>query len=84
MEGISTGLPSQGNSNSPGQQQSRAATDSPHKATVPIAAIAGAAAGGLVAVLIGKSNFSLKLRDGARGMQFFMASLLDEKQPHSM
>ena len=52
VEGISTGLPSQ--DSSPGQQQSRAASDSPHKARVPIAAIAGAAAGGLVAVIIGK------------------------------
>ncbi len=50
-EAVTVGLPS--TASGAGQQQSTAMASGPHKASIPIAAIAGAAAGGLVAVLIG-------------------------------
>ena len=51
LEAETPGLP--GTQDSAGQQQSSAVAGTPHKAGVPIAAIAGAAAGGLAALLIG-------------------------------
>ena len=51
VEAVEPGLPDTGND--AGQQQSSATGVTAHKAGVPIAAIAGAAAGGLVALLIG-------------------------------
>ena len=53
LEAEAPGLP--GTQDSAGQQQSSAVAGTPHKAGVPIAAIAGAAAGGLAAMLIGMS-----------------------------
>lgn len=53
LEAETPGLP--GTQDSAGQQQSSAVAGTPHKAGVPIAAIAGAAAGGLAAMLIGMS-----------------------------
>ncbi len=52
VEAVEPGLPDTGND--AGQQQSSATAAKAHKAGIPIAAIAGAAAGGLVALLIGE------------------------------
>ncbi len=52
VEAVEHGLPDIGND--VGQQQSSATGVTAHKAGIPIAAIAGAAAGGLVALLIGE------------------------------
>ncbi|KAL0024177.1 hypothetical protein WJX77_004480 [Trebouxia sp. C0004] len=50
VEAVEPGLPDTGND--AGQQQSRATATTAHKAGIPIVAVAGAAAGGLVALLI--------------------------------
>ncbi len=52
VEAVEPGLPD--TANDAGQQQSSATGVPAHKAGIPIAAIAGAAAGGLVALLIGE------------------------------
>ena len=49
LEKVDSGLPGD-----PAQLQSSSVSSKAHKAGIPIAAIAGAAAGGLVALLIGK------------------------------
>ena len=49
LEKVASGLPGD-----PAQLQSSSVSSKAHKAGIPIAAIAGAAAGGLVALLIGK------------------------------